>query len=36
MEGSVTEISLNNQVIPLTRTFADALFKDFVKARLLG
>jgi DNA-binding LytR/AlgR family response regulator len=31
-----TEIIINNQVIPLTRTFADTLFKDFVWARLLG
>jgi two-component system, LytTR family, response regulator len=30
-----TEIIINNQVIPLTRTFADALFNDFVWARLL-
>jgi DNA-binding LytR/AlgR family response regulator len=31
-----SEIIIHDQVIPLTRTFADALFKDFVKARLLG
>jgi hypothetical protein len=34
--GTVTEITLNDDVIPLTRTFADALFNDFVWARLLG
>jgi two-component system, LytTR family, response regulator len=31
-----TEIVINDQVIPLSRTFADALFQDFVWARLLG
>jgi two-component system, LytTR family, response regulator len=31
-----TEIVINNQVIPLARTFADALFQDLVWARLLG
>ena len=31
-----TEIIINDQVIPLSRTFADALFQDFVWARLLG
>ena len=31
-----TEIIINDQVIPLARTFADALFQDLVWARLLG
>jgi two-component system, LytTR family, response regulator len=31
-----SEIIINDQVIPLTRTFADVLFNDFVWARLLG
>ena len=31
-----TEIVINDQVIPLSRTFADVLFQDFVWARLLG
>jgi DNA-binding LytR/AlgR family response regulator len=31
-----TEIFINNQVIPMTRTYADALFKDFVLAHTLG
>jgi DNA-binding LytR/AlgR family response regulator len=31
-----TEIIINNQVIPMTRTYADALFKDFVLVHTLG
>jgi two-component system, LytTR family, response regulator len=31
-----TEIIIKDKAIPLTRTFADTIFKDFVWARLLG